>query len=405
MSHDAEQSSSRPTSSFGVDTVAASVAALAIDGEKKPLDRPPFYPSAQTASSPLLDRLTGQPGSTGETWRISLVHDVHFSRSGFFSAVKDLALHPERNSSVILRGDPLPPRPPLRTATSAGPSSNGQHDEAFGRSAGEDGVALDEEAVWLGMERREELRLRLMPKQVKRDGKLDQRIAIYQSRGLGGSEGQRAELDRESDEREKSAGEQAMVLMMPEVKTLEDIPFYHPPVSNLAFLYESLGGDEQRIDPNAGIDSSDVQDTMPIRGRIYIAYLPFPALTSDQAQSQHVREVPTNPLLNATRRTPPKRRSPLSQSSAWSSEDQAAPPPAAVIHPSSPKSSVNSRPVRNGQGESVPATPIAADQTRLERTLRALFEKVYKYGYNSITPYQKRVHHDVSAAKAHSGPR
>ncbi|ORX37646.1 hypothetical protein BD324DRAFT_389608 [Kockovaella imperatae] len=395
-----------------VATLRAGPSSLQVEPES--FRRPSFHPSSSFPHSALTDRLTRSQADTGQSWIISLSHNVHFSRHAFFAGVKDLAVHPERNSTVILRADPLPPKPTPSIATQTRQINQDDPkgaEKVHSNPIAETFSASDEEAVWLGLSRREEFRLRLMPKQVKRDGKLDQRIAIYES------ESSPAKHDSTTGQADHGHdAEWGMVMMIPEVKSADEIPFYHPVVSKLAFLYEGVKRDEEEtrvaaegseLAPHIESETTSKGSSLPIRGRIYVAYLPLHSLfTRNSAKRSEPPPGPLNGggpsgvstaaefsrppnlLLAAARRTPPKRRSPLSQSTSSDTSDT-----------SRVDSEISSS---HKPGWSKPmhtASSSAVDQNRLNRTLLALFERVFKHGYNGITPYQKRVTHDVLVQK------
>ena len=305
-----------------------------------PSSRPPFRPHP-TSPSPF-QHLT-------EGWIQPFSHPVHFRLPHFFAALKDLSLHPERNSSLILRADPLPPR---------------------------SSPELDEEAVEMGMERLEEVRIRLMPKQPKRDGKLDQRVTFYR---------RTASRDHGDDGLGKightgRSAERGMVMMIPEVKNIEDVPFFHPPVRKLAFEYESIDG-EENVHEKERIDEEH-SNHPPIRGRLSIAYLPFPSVSSTGLEARMAEMLSLRPTR------PPRKRSPLA--------------------PTLPDPS----PTQNGQGKTNGTLSTHADQQspqktkreqsekateqRLLRTCLALLERVYKHAYGDMVGYKKRMAHDVS---------
>ena len=292
------------------------------------LTRPPFRPTTLGPSDVCLLSTAQHP------YISTFSHPVHFTRTNFFSALKDLTLHPERNSSLILRADPLAAREPTD----------------------------DEEVFQAGLRRHEEIRVRLMPKQVKRDGKLDQRVPFYED-----------DMGR------------GIVLMIPEVEEVEDVPFYHPPVRKLAFIYEPI---EQ---PELG--HQQLVEETPMRGVLSIAYLPF-STSDDAAPSSESVQSATHADNDPTATTPsflggrpvksPRKRSPLAANPLGSSSDEPVKPPAVVLEPASP----------------LPAALKTKSQAeiavRTVRTCKLLLERVYKHAYGNMVGYQKRVIHDVS---------
>lgn len=284
-----------------------------LDVTSEAFQRPPFRPVE--AASTACDFIS----SPSFTYIPVLSHPVHFKVNHFFSAVKDLTLHPERNSSLILRADPLP----ARTDT-----------------------VLDQELVDHGFQRHEEIRVRLMPKQVKRDGRLDQRVTFYED-----------------------AQGRAVVLKCPEVKAAEDIPFYHPTLRKLAYIYEPIFAEE--VDDPASV--------YPIKGKITVAYVPFaPSESSKVGTSTTIPPA----FLGRPARSP-RKRSPLAD-------------------------------IPSGDGLPLVSTPndhVLADLTIFEedkqksaaelaektaRICRVILERVYKHAYGRLTGYTKRVFHDVS---------
>ncbi len=288
--------------------------------------RPPFQPIFHPANNPC-------PLSTpNETWIELISAECPFTLQVFLSTLKDLCLHPERNSSLILRADPLPPR------------------------------EVTDDVDIPGLERMETLRVRLMPKQPKRDGKLDQRCIFY----------------RNEDTRHDVRKEEGVLLMIPEVKEVGDVPFYHPPVRKLAFRYESnppltgeLAMPENRITNNEP----------PVKGQISIAYLPFDTLPSP-TPVQHL----TIPLPPGQSDRAPRRRSPLAGPPMGQGENTAGstPPPAVIL------ASDGSIP-----DEEDTKRDNAIIEERLHRTCLGLLERVYKHGHGNMVGYEKRVNHDV----------
>ena len=283
--------------------------------------RPPFQPIIHPANH--VSSLAGP----NEQWVEPLSTQCHFSLSRFLSVLKDLSLHPERNSSLILRADPLPPRDPYVEQVN-------------------------------DLEKFEEIGIRLMPKQPKRDGKLDQRCVFFRTSETGHERGR----------------EEGLVLMIPEVKEVGDIPFYHPPVRKLAFRYESISALPD-VTP-----STDEQEP-PVKGSISIAYLPFdpPPLATPTLH-------PLIPSPPGGRSRPSRKRSPLAGPPLGQGENATGPtpPPAVILAP----------------GGTIPEDEAAKRDTaiteeRLHRTCLGLLERVYKYGYGEVIGYRKRVAHDV----------
>jgi len=275
----------------------------------------------------------------------------HFTLPTFLHVLKDLTVHPERNSSLILRADPIP----LDTQSQV--KSTIEEDEGF-----------EEWIKGEGMELVEEIRVRLMPKQPKRDGKLDQRVLFYRSKESNGHD--------EGIEK----GEKGVAVMIPMVRNVGEIPYFHPPVKRLVFYYEThlkeLDGNElvQGMKDLSTADEASVEttaDTEPeVHGRITISYEPFPSTSQSisDVPSTSVPKVLENPILGMRRTSLPRKRSPL-----------AGPEPALAES------------TKGGEKEDPKVT-----QVRLDRTCLALLERVYKHGFGQMVGYKKRVNHDVS---------
>jgi tRNASer (uridine44-2'-O)-methyltransferase len=268
----------------------------------------------------------------------------HFTLPTFLHVLKDLTLHPERNSSLILRADPIPLDTQSRIK-----SNVGEEDEGF-----------EEWVRGEGMELVEEIRVRLMPKQPKRDGKLDQIVLFYRSK----------ELDGHEEEGKQRQVEKGVVVMIPMVKDVGEIPFFHPPVKRLVFYYETRPAashnETEMLSGMKDLSTSDTTNGEPaveskpeVQGHISISYDPFPSISQVPA--------PENPMLGLRRTSLPRKRSPL----AGPPDDTAS---ESVKEKEDPK----------------------LTQARLERTCLALLERVHKHGFGQMVGYKKRVNHDVS---------
>jgi len=248
---------------------------------------------------------------------------------------------------LILRADPIP------LVAQSQIKSTIEEDEGF--------------QEWIrgeGMEMVEEIRVRLMPKQPKRDGKLDQRVLFYRSK----------EVDGHEEGVEK--GEKGVVVMIPMVRDVGEIPFFHPPVKRLVFYYETTLREpvEEEIIPgmkdlstSETINGETLADAEPeVHGRISISYEPFPSTSEEIALvlPTSAGPLPDNPLLGL-RTSQPRKRSPL-----------AGPEPTPI---GSPKEKEDPK----------------VTQVRLDRTCLALLERVYKHGFGQMVGYKKRVNHDV----------
>ena len=222
------------------------------------------------------------------------------------------------------------------------------------------------------MELVEEIRVRLMPKQPKRDGKLDQRVVFYRSQELNGHE--------EGVEK----GEKGVVVMIPMVREVGEIPFFHPPVKRLVFYYETTLREpvEEEIirgmkdlSTSETINGETLADAEPeVHGRISISYEPFPSTSEATAPvpPTSAGPIPDNPLLGLRRTSQPRKRSPL-----------AGPEPT---------------PIESPKEEEDPKVT----QVRLDRTCLALLERVFKHGFGQMVGYKKRVNHDVRLSPPYS---
>jgi len=348
------------------------------------IQTPPYKPTKPSLSE-----------SEWKTYPTTYTTPCHFGIPTFLHVLKDLTLHPERNSSLILRADPLP----LDTQSQlpSFPSTEGSNSAKSGKDGTSDNG--DELERWFnvnGLEKVEEVRVRLMPKQPQRDTKLDQRVLFYRTPETVEHEHQPNVIynghgDATTDPRGDNGGkEQAVVVMIPLVKVMEDMPFYHPPVRKIVFRYEALEVQAEAVaedvveqmenlsttpEDGAGAGGEGerrVEDDAPIRGHISISYLPFdlsasPSPTRDIAQTS-TESLP--PLAGLRRTSLPRKRSPL-----------AGPPTdaAAAIPTKSQKEDPQ------------------VVQARLQRTCLALLERVYKHGFGTMIGYKKRVNHDVSS--------
>lgn len=306
----------------------------------------------------------------------------HFTLSTFLHVLKELTLHPERNSSLILRADPIS----LDTQSQL-QSTDLDLDEGLRA------FILEND-----LEKVDEVRVRLMPKQPKRDGKLDQRVVFYRSkekvehdhpaRVVNGQASSSTTSSRLDEERERG-----LVVMIPLAKDVEDIPFFHPPVKNLVFYYEERPElpEDQVEEELAGLSTKDTirenesmgnqpaeEESNPIQGRISISYLPFPPTTPKTVTDNKAPVSTLPPIANSSpfefegirRASLPRKRSPLAGTDT-------APPV----------------PTQTSQKEDQKVT-----EARLDRTCLALLERVYKHGFGQMVGYKKRVNHDVCLA-------
>jgi tRNASer (uridine44-2'-O)-methyltransferase len=229
-------------------------------------------------------------------------HNAQFRLGHFFAALKDLSVHPERNSSLILRADPIDP--PSSISTDEADDEEKHELENVLSSHLELGLGAE-----YGLQRVEELWNKLIPKQVSRDGKLNQRVIMYKRvkksttpQGMDEvdqkkqeEEGNTASVKRSTEEEDER--EFGVVLMIPQVSTPEDIPFYHPSVQKIAFVYQPLplpsttstkaAAVELPPTPTSEHPPSSADSAEPVKpvARLSIAYLPFPSRQSETDSS------------------------------------------------------------------------------------------------------------------------
>lgn len=258
------------------------------------------------------------PFDSAEGWIVPLRAPAYFPLDVFHTVLEQQALHPEQNSSLILRAEQLPNAPR------------------------EDESSDDELAAKLGLnpEPLKRLRVRFVPRQARRDVRLTQRNVAYSA----------------------DIGTLGMVLKAPEANSAADMPYYHPPVRRLAFIWEA---DESGEGEQGGDGEDDVSNR--IYGWIYVAYLPF-----DDTPTPATNGLGPPPK-------PPRKRSPLAGPSAG----ETVAPPATVLEDDSPEGRDEAR--------------VLAER-RLQRTCLHLLEKLHKHGHGTLNGYVKRVHHDVSTA-------
>jgi len=292
---------------------------------------PPFAPI----------RLSRSADAKETGWRTVLSCQCHFGLSTFLATLKDLTLHPERNSTLILRADPLP----LKGSSHWQDRATTTQDEVFSPA---DPEAFGDSAE---LELVEEVRVRLMPKMPARDKKLDQQTLFYRTRVSEGP----------SEQQNDGTKEEGLVVMIPEMHSAEDIPYFHPPVRKIAFRWQAILADNE---------ASNDGGELPIRGTITIGYLPTRRVTPSLA-------LPMTGFSNLSVRPgiSPRKRSPLAGS--VSAEDKRIRTPSRIHIPSSVLS------LENHEKE---------DQ-RLHRTCLALLERLYKHGYGAVAGYRQRGEH------------
>ena len=219
-----------------------------------------------------------------------------------------------------------------------------------------------------GYDLESQLHLELVPKVQKRDSKISQCVLFYRTAETTGS-------DHDSESVEKG-----LVILIPNVKTREEIPFYHPDVRKLAFHYEAL--------PPA-VEAAEVDEQAPV-GVISISVLPWQEASAP------------GPFENLQApKKPARRRSPLAGPSVTSDADgphDESIRPAAVIldqaddlEDSLSSLSQTSKQSREQQQPNVSALP-----DRLYKTCLALLDRLHKHGFGNSVGYKKRREHDVS---------
>lgn len=268
---------------------------------------PKFNPTYLPKDSPCL-LSAGQ-----DVWVTPLSAPAYFPLDAFQETLEEMSLHPEQNSSLIIRADPLP-------------DTEEKEDAAL--------------AARLGLELLSHKRVRFIPRQPRRDARLDERVVMYSS----------------------PEGDSGVVVQTPCVSSVADIPYYFPAVRKIAFLWDSDGAD------------AEVTEGVPrVYGRISIAYLPFP-------DTPRANETPLPPPPK-----PARRRSPLAGPPIGAAELNAGPP--APTHPAT----VLEEDTEEGRAEAK-----AAVERRLQRTCLGLLERLHKHGHGTLQGYVKRVAHDVS---------
>lgn len=269
------------------------------------IGHPKFNPTyiARGAASPL---------SSAKGWITPLSAPAYFPLDAFHAALREQAIHPEQNSALILRAESM------RVVPS-------DEDEVDDKLAEELGCSLNERQLF-----------RFLPRQARRDAAMEQRHASYSNPDKYG-----------------------LILKTPEVESAASMPYYHPPVRKLAFVWEGNGDLDGVPD--------DATDGARIYGTLYVCYLPFEDLPPSESD------------MLAPPSKPPRRRSPLAGSSSTS---ETVKPPATVLEDDTPEAREQARVVA---------------ERRLQRTCLALLERLHKHGHGVGNGYVKRVHHDVSS--------
>ncbi|WRT69740.1 uncharacterized protein IL334_006731 [Kwoniella shivajii] len=331
---------------------------------------PPFTPTRISSPS---SSVLSSPTST-EAWIPIISSPCYFPLSVFLSTLKTLSIHPERNANLILRADPLPSSTPSTSSISYDHVQNLHQREEI-------------------MELIEQMRVRILPRQPRRDNKIDQTILFYRSKVISEEE-ENIQISGDGDGNGNEDAANSMekhigiVIIIPEVNNQDEIPYYHPKIKKLAYHYESISSkskvDDDVVKPSTvkedqGEEGKERDDQ--IQGIISIHYVPFPddsgqssdhvngsgvgvgigidALSIDNGPSSSNLSSPPpilNPIpnsgsgSNATSESPdpdtstlsprpikPRRRSPLAGPSIddTSTESKDIKPPATIISPSS----------------------------------------------------------------------
>lgn len=157
----------------------------------------------------------------------------------FITTLEALCLHPERNSSSILRADILHDSHHAQTKPS-NDKTNDNHLHSAEESSSSTFNAPN------GFIEHRRIRRRLLPKKPALDKALEQTCLFFTS--------------PEHD----TTCRNGIVCLLPEVKSKADVPYYHPILRKLVFRYQS----------SPSFTFSDDKDTVP-QGKISIAALPF----------------------------------------------------------------------------------------------------------------------------------
>jgi tRNASer (uridine44-2'-O)-methyltransferase len=180
-----------------------------------------------------------------DSWHYSLECRCTFTSEVFTTVMLNLIKNPNITSSHLFRADIL-------------------HDSDGERASGVDqsDTKVDVQPInaqWQGFEKIRTIVRRLIPRNPQLDKSLVQTCHFFRTRALDGADANHAEPEK------------LLILYIPHVDTAEDMPFYHPAVSQLAFLYEQtvLSASEQ-----------------PQNNSITILYRLFPQSTLDNKLSR-----------------------------------------------------------------------------------------------------------------------
>lgn len=225
--------------------------------------------------------------SSDSRWTQLISAPCHFSLPVFISTLKTLSLHPEKLFPAVLQGDILP----LHQSSTTDRLSKDAEDEI--------------RTTIPGLELIERIRTRLVPNQPQRHIKLDQTSSFYRfSQSPEGAPQENSDTTTEND--------CGLVIFIPEINSIEHIPYYYPQANRIAFLW----------DPSNINDGSE--EKSGVRARISVHYLQTksPSLMSHAPTNAHLPLA--HPALGAmiSRLNRPKRRSPLATISQESDVDR-----------------------------------------------------------------------------------
>lgn len=168
---------------------------------------------------------------------------IHCFPFQFFDTLAELCLHPERNSTNILRADVI---------SDEGPSNVEETQEDQSKHCK---YTFTPPA---GYRRTRSIRRRILPRRPTRDAPLEQDCTFYRS---------------DSD---PPAEERGLLVMVPHADTKEDVPYYHPVLRKLAFRYIATPPHAAASTTSAEPESSlPLDEQLEIRGTISISILPF----------------------------------------------------------------------------------------------------------------------------------
>lgn len=330
-----------------------------------------------------------------------------------------IILHPERNSSSILRADIITDE----ILDSVGRQGNGPvdpgetieeiHDRTQNisltepltqqlpdrrESAGPVQLLLDEEyetkrntSEWTP---RRLITCKILPNRPGRDAPLIQYCQFSRHSRPLFSTPSVTNLDSDSGE----IPQLSRVVMEPDVKNKEEMPYYHPEVRKLAFTYEPLASS-----PEIASVPSSSSSAIPTKPR-----------TSSPLRSEvSVGEAEKSTLVDSTvlssdaGQTPPlQTRGRVRISLVLFDQADLNIPPDTAFTSSEAEEDIDTGPPDSfgSQDTTIPSqhprsAGLMAEQVlpnRLYRTCMHLGETIHKYGWGMNTGYQKRVNHDVS---------